>query len=94
MHMGRIVTWEEMLKSKFELCPNIDQMNENSTPLVEADFFGCPAARGRVRPVPVVPNGEPRQLLPECLGTQRHQGPRVHSILTAWMKRSTTMLPC
>jgi len=40
MHMGRIVTWEEMLASKFELCPGIDQMNENSTPPVLPDANG------------------------------------------------------
>ncbi len=40
MHMGRLVTWEEMLKSKFELCPGIDNMNENSTPPVLPDANG------------------------------------------------------
>jgi predicted dehydrogenase len=46
MHMGRIVTWEEMQKSNFELCPGIDEMNENSPPPV------LPDANGRY-PVPV-----------------------------------------
>jgi predicted dehydrogenase len=40
MHMGRIVTWDEMLKSNFELCPNIDQMNDNTTPPVMPDATG------------------------------------------------------
>jgi predicted dehydrogenase len=40
MHMGRIVTWDEMLKSKFELCPGIDSMSENSTPPVLPDANG------------------------------------------------------
>ncbi|MFZ2641870.1 MAG: gfo/Idh/MocA family oxidoreductase [Verrucomicrobiia bacterium] len=40
MHMGRIVTWEEMLKSNFELCPGIDQINENSKPPVMPDANG------------------------------------------------------
>ena len=40
MHMGRVVTWDEMLKSNFQLCPNIDAMNENSTPPVMPDANG------------------------------------------------------
>ena len=40
MHMGRIVTWDEMLKSNFELCPNIDQMTENFPPPVQPDANG------------------------------------------------------
>jgi predicted dehydrogenase len=40
MHMGRIVTWDEMLKSNFELCPNIDAMNENTPPPVQPDANG------------------------------------------------------
>jgi hypothetical protein len=40
MHMGRVVTWDEMLKSNFELCPNVDSMNENSPPPVLPDANG------------------------------------------------------
>jgi predicted dehydrogenase len=40
MHMGRVITWDEMLKSKFELCPNIDTMNEDSPPPVLPDANG------------------------------------------------------
>ena len=40
MHMGRVVTWDEMLKSNFELCPNIDNMNEQSAPPVQPDADG------------------------------------------------------
>jgi len=40
MHMGRIITWDEMLKSNFELCPNIDAMSENSSPPVQPDADG------------------------------------------------------
>ncbi len=41
MHMGRIITWEEMLKSNFQLCPNIDTMTEDSPPPVMPDANGC-----------------------------------------------------
>jgi predicted dehydrogenase len=41
MHMGRVVTWDEMLKSNFSLCPNIDTMNDNSPPPVMPDANGC-----------------------------------------------------
>ncbi len=40
MHMGRVVTWEEMLKSNFQLCPNIDTMTEDSPPPVMPDANG------------------------------------------------------
>ncbi len=46
MHMGRVVTWDEMLQSNFELCPNIDTMTEDSPPPV------LPGADGRY-PVPI-----------------------------------------
>ncbi len=40
MHMGRVITWDEMLQSNFELCPNIDTMTEDSTPPVMPDANG------------------------------------------------------
>ncbi|MGI6414708.1 MAG: Gfo/Idh/MocA family protein [Thermoguttaceae bacterium] len=40
MHMGRVITWDEMLKSEFQLCPNIDTMTEDSTPPVMPDANG------------------------------------------------------
>ena len=40
MHMGRVVTWEEMLKSNFQLCANIDTMTEDSPPPVLPDANG------------------------------------------------------
>jgi predicted dehydrogenase len=45
-HMGKLVTWEEMMASNFSLCPNIDQLTGESAPPVRAD------ANGRY-PVPV-----------------------------------------
>jgi hypothetical protein len=40
MHMGRVITWDEMLKSNFQLCPNIDTMTEDSPPPVMPDANG------------------------------------------------------
>jgi hypothetical protein len=46
MHMGKIITWDEMMASNFQWCPNIDNLTEDSAPPVQAD------AQGRY-PVPV-----------------------------------------
>ncbi len=46
VHMGRLVTWEEMMNSNFQFCPNIDQLTAESAPPICAD------AQGRY-PVPV-----------------------------------------
>ena len=46
MHSGKIITWDEAMASNFQFCPNIDSLNENSAPPVQAD------AQGRY-PVPV-----------------------------------------
>ena len=46
VHMGRTVTWEEIMNSKFQFCPNIDTLTLDSPAPVHAD------AQGRY-PVPV-----------------------------------------
>ncbi|MGA2863560.1 MAG: twin-arginine translocation signal domain-containing protein [Verrucomicrobiota bacterium] len=46
VHTGRLITWDEMLASNFQFCPNIDQLTPDSPPPIQAD------AQGRY-PVPV-----------------------------------------
>jgi predicted dehydrogenase len=46
VHMGRIVTWDEMMASTFQFCPTLDSLTTDSPPPVKAD------AQGRY-PVPV-----------------------------------------
>jgi hypothetical protein len=46
VHMGKIVTWDEVMASNFQFCPNIDNLTEDSPPPVKED------AQGRY-PVPV-----------------------------------------
>jgi predicted dehydrogenase len=46
IHTGKVVTWDEAMASEFRWCPDIDHLNENSPPPVQAD------AQGRY-PVPV-----------------------------------------
>ncbi len=40
VHSGRIVTWDEMMASNFQFCPNIDQLGGDSPPPVRADEQG------------------------------------------------------
>lgn len=39
-HMGRVITWEEMLNSNFQFCPNIDSLTDDSAPPIQADVQG------------------------------------------------------
>jgi hypothetical protein len=40
VHMGRVITWEEMMTSDFQFCPNVDQLGSNSPAPVQADAQG------------------------------------------------------
>jgi predicted dehydrogenase len=46
VHTGQVVTWDQMMASQFQLCPNIDQLSADSPPPIQPD------AQGRY-PVPV-----------------------------------------
>jgi hypothetical protein len=40
VHMGRIVTWDEMMASNFFFCPNTDSLTADSPPPVLPDAEG------------------------------------------------------
>jgi predicted dehydrogenase len=40
VHSGRIITWEEAMASKFQFCPNVDELTANSPAPVRADAQG------------------------------------------------------
>jgi hypothetical protein len=39
IHMGRVITWQEMMDSNFKFCPNVD-FNLDSPSPVKADAQG------------------------------------------------------
>ena len=41
VHMGRVITWDETMKSDFKFCPNIDSLTDDSEPPIKADANGC-----------------------------------------------------
>ena len=59
VHSGKIVTWDEMMASKFQFCPNVDGLTTDSPAPVQAD------AQGRY-PAPV-PGGGRRSEIWTCL---------------------------
>ena len=40
VHTGRIITWDEMMASKFQFCPNVAALTANSPAPVQADASG------------------------------------------------------
>ncbi|MBN1853614.1 MAG: gfo/Idh/MocA family oxidoreductase, partial [Pirellulales bacterium] len=40
VHSGKVVTWDQMMHSEFQFCPNIDSMDYNTEPPVQADSDG------------------------------------------------------
>ena len=40
VHMGKVITWEQMLASDFQFVPNIDQLDHDSPPPVKLDAEG------------------------------------------------------
>jgi predicted dehydrogenase len=40
MHMGRVITWDEAMKSNFQWCPHIDDMTYDTLPPCKADAQG------------------------------------------------------
>ncbi len=40
VHMGKIITWDEMMNSNFQLCPNVDSLAPDSAPPITANEDG------------------------------------------------------
>ena len=40
VHSGKLITWDEAMASNFQFCPNLDTLNEESAPPVQADDQG------------------------------------------------------
>jgi predicted dehydrogenase len=41
VHSGKVITWDEAMASKFQFCPDLDNLTESSPPPVKADANGC-----------------------------------------------------
>lgn len=39
-HTGRVITWDEMMASNFQFCPNIDELTDESLPPIQPDDQG------------------------------------------------------
>lgn len=39
-HTGRVITWDEMMASNFQFCPNIDSLTDDSAPPIQPDGQG------------------------------------------------------
>ena len=40
VHMGRVVTWEEVMASEFRFCAEVDKLSDDSPAPVQADAQG------------------------------------------------------
>jgi predicted dehydrogenase len=40
VHMGRVITWDEAMKSDFRFCPNLESLTDTSEPPLKADDAG------------------------------------------------------
>jgi len=39
-HMGRVITWDEMMNSNFQFCPSIDELTDDRPPPIRGDAEG------------------------------------------------------
>ena len=39
-HSGQVVTWDQMMNSNFQFCPNMDELTPDSAPPIHADEQG------------------------------------------------------
>jgi hypothetical protein len=40
VHSGKVITWDEVIASQFQFCPNIDHLTEDSAPPIQPDAEG------------------------------------------------------
>jgi hypothetical protein len=41
IHSGKVITWDEMMASDFNFCPNVADLTADSPAPVQADAKGC-----------------------------------------------------